>query len=46
MTELELIVNFYKNTDRQGQGSSVETKKALDLIDLDKEQNLKIADIG
>ncbi len=46
MTELELLVDFYKNTDRQGPGSSSETIKALDLTGIDKKDDLKIADIG
>ncbi|MCP5062673.1 MAG: class I SAM-dependent methyltransferase [Ignavibacteriae bacterium] len=46
MTDLELLVDFYKDTERQGPGSSNETKKALELIEISKEDNLKIADIG
>ena len=46
MTEIELIVDFYKDADRQGPGSSYETIKALDLTGIGKNNNLKIADIG
>ncbi len=46
MTELELLVDFYKNTERQGPGSSLETIKALDFMNISKDQKLKIADIG
>ncbi len=46
MTEIELLVDFYKNTERQGPGSTSDTLKALDFIDLNKDQKLKIADIG
>ena len=46
MTELELLVDFYKNTERQGPGSSIETIKALNFINISKHQKLKVADIG
>jgi len=46
MTEIELIVDFYKDADRQGPGSSYETIKALDLTGIGKNNDLKIADIG
>ncbi len=46
MTELELLIDFYKETERQGPGSSNETLKALSFINIDKKQKLKIADIG
>lgn len=46
MTELELIVDLNKNSDRQGPGSEGETLKALELIDLQKQNDLKITDIG
>ncbi|MCK5367871.1 MAG: class I SAM-dependent methyltransferase, partial [Cyclobacteriaceae bacterium] len=44
MTELELLVDFHKDAERQGPGSSFETKKALNFIN--KNHKLKIADIG
>jgi ubiquinone/menaquinone biosynthesis C-methylase UbiE len=46
MTELELLVDFFKNTERQGPGSSSETIKALNFLNIDKGQELKVADIG
>ncbi|MCP5060889.1 MAG: class I SAM-dependent methyltransferase [Ignavibacteriae bacterium] len=46
MTEIELLVDFHKDAERQGPGSSVETMKALNLIGVDKNEPLKIADIG
>ena len=46
MTELELLVDFHKDAERQGPGSSFETMKALNLIGVDKNYKLKIADIG
>ena len=46
MTEIELIVDFYKDTERQGPGSSFETVKALNFININKDYKLKIADIG
>jgi ubiquinone/menaquinone biosynthesis C-methylase UbiE len=46
MTELELIVDFHKDAERQGPGSKRETLKALEFTGLSKSKNLKIADIG
>jgi len=46
MTELELIVDFHKDAERQGPGSKQETLKALEFTGLSKRKNLKIADIG
>ena len=46
MTEIELLVDFHKDAERQGPGSSFETMKALNLIGVDKNYKLKIADIG
>lgn len=46
MTELELLVDFHKDGERQGPGSSKETVRALELIDIYKRVNLRIADIG
>jgi len=46
MTEIELIVDFYKDTERQGPGSSFETVNALSFININKDHKLKIADIG
>lgn len=46
MTELELIIDLNKNSERQGPGSEKETLKALDLMNLQEGKYLKIADIG
>ena len=46
MTELELIIDLHKNSDRQGPGSEKETLKALGFMNLPNDQKLKIADIG
>ncbi len=46
MTELELLIDFNKNSERQGPGSSLETIKALNFINISKDQKLKVADIG
>lgn len=46
MTELELIIDLHKNSERQGPGSEAETLKALDCMGLSKNGQLKIADIG
>lgn len=46
MTELELIIDLHKNSDRQGPGSENDTLRALDLLNLPTNQTFKIADIG
>ena len=46
MTELELIIDLHKNSERQGPGSEKDTLRALDLLGLPTGQNLKVADIG
>lgn len=46
MTELELIIDLHKDSDRQGPGSEKDTLKALDFLNLPNDQNLKVADIG
>ena len=46
MTELELIIDLHKNSERQGPGSEEETLKALDFMDLPRDRELKITDIG
>ncbi len=46
MTELELIIDLHKNSERQGPGSEKDTLKALDFLNFPTNQNLKIADIG
>ena len=46
MTELELIIDLHKNSERQGPGSEKDTLRALDLLNLPTDQNLKVADMG
>jgi ubiquinone/menaquinone biosynthesis C-methylase UbiE len=46
MTELELLVDFHKDAERQGPGSKAETLRALSLMNIDTRKNLKVADIG
>lgn len=46
MTELELIIDLHKNSERQGPGSEEETMKAIELMNLANDRNFKIADIG
>jgi ubiquinone/menaquinone biosynthesis C-methylase UbiE len=46
MTEIELIIDLHKNTERQGPGSEKDTLRVLDLIDLSEKSDVKLADIG
>jgi cyclopropane fatty-acyl-phospholipid synthase-like methyltransferase len=46
MTEFELLVDLHKDSERQGPGSFKETKRALEFLKIDQNQELKIADIG
>ncbi|MFV0238276.1 MAG: class I SAM-dependent methyltransferase [Flavobacteriales bacterium] len=46
MTELELIIDLHRNSERQGPGSEEETLKALSFINFSDDKDLKIADIG
>jgi SAM-dependent methyltransferase len=46
MTELDLIIDLHKNSERQGPGSENDTLKALDFLKLPIDQKLKVADIG
>jgi ubiquinone/menaquinone biosynthesis C-methylase UbiE len=46
VTELELIIDLHKYSERQGPGSEIDTLRALDLLNLPTDQNLKVADIG
>jgi cyclopropane fatty-acyl-phospholipid synthase-like methyltransferase len=46
MTEMELLVDFHKDAERQGPGSNEDTLRALSFIHLDKQMHLKVADIG
>jgi len=46
MTELELIIDLHKNSERQGPGSENDTLKALEFLSLPTDHHLKVADIG
>lgn len=46
MTELELIIDLHKNSERQGPGSENDTLKALGFINFPTNQKLRVADIG
>jgi ubiquinone/menaquinone biosynthesis C-methylase UbiE len=46
MTELELLIDFHKDAERQGPGSHADTLKALSFIQIDKNKIYKILDIG
>jgi len=46
MTELELLIDFHVDAERQGPGSDEDTIKALNFININPEKSLKIADIG
>jgi cyclopropane fatty-acyl-phospholipid synthase-like methyltransferase len=46
MTELELLIDFHKDAERQGPGSHEDTLRALSFIDLEKGARIKVADIG
>lgn len=46
MTELELIIDLHKNSDRQGPGSEKDTLKALGFLNFDNHKTLHVADIG
>jgi ubiquinone/menaquinone biosynthesis C-methylase UbiE len=46
MTELDLLIDFHKNAQRQGPGSDADTLKALSFIEIEKDKTYKIADIG
>lgn len=46
MTELELLVDFHLEAERQGPGSTGDTLRALDLTGVSRDSPLRIADIG
>ena len=46
MTELELIIDLHKYSERQGPGSETETLKALDIMNFASDKELKVTDIG
>lgn len=41
-----MLIDFHKEAKRQGPGSTADTLKALDLIEISKNKKLKLADIG
>jgi len=46
MTELELLIDFHKDAERQGPGSTADTLRAVDFIGIDRKKPLKVVDIG
>ncbi len=46
MSDLNLIIDFHLNSERQGPGSVEDTLKALSFINSANNTNLKVADIG
>jgi len=46
VTELELIIDLHKSSERQGPGSENDTLRALNLLNQPAGQRLKVADIG
>lgn len=46
MTDFSLLVDLHKNTERQGPGSEQETLRALACIDLPRQGDYRVADIG
>ena len=46
MTELELMIDLHKHSNRQGPGSDSDTLKALNLTRLSSDKKIKVADIG
>ena len=46
MTELDLIIDLQKNSERQGPGSKNDTLRALGLLNLPTSNPLKVADLG
>ncbi|NEQ49138.1 MAG: methyltransferase domain-containing protein [Leptolyngbya sp. SIO3F4] len=46
MTELELLLDLFKNTERQGPGSPEDTRRALSFVELPSDEQLQVADIG
>ncbi len=46
MDHLDLLIDLHLNNDRQGPGGDDQTRLAIDIAGLDREQPLEIADIG
>lgn len=46
MNDLDLLIDLHLRNDRQGPGADDQTRLAIDIAGLDREQPLEIADIG
>ena len=46
MKERQLLIDLHRPATRQGPGGEIETRRAIDLANLDRSRPLKIADIG
>ncbi|MEM1217449.1 MAG: methyltransferase domain-containing protein [Bacteroidota bacterium] len=46
MSELELIIDLHKDSERQGPGSPADTLRALAFVHLPSNQLLRVADLG
>lgn len=46
MTELELLIDFHVNAERQGPGSPADTLRALSFVDCGDAKRMKVLDIG
>lgn len=46
MTELELIIDLHLNSNRQGPGSEKDTLRALEMVNLPRDNEWNIADLG
>lgn len=46
MDEFQLLIDLHKGANRQGPGGDSETEKAIELACIDRNAQLKIADIG
>ena len=46
MDDFKLLIDLHITAGRQGPGGAAETRRAIELSDLSKQPNLKVADIG
>jgi 2-polyprenyl-3-methyl-5-hydroxy-6-metoxy-1,4-benzoquinol methylase len=46
VNDFQLLIDLHKGANRQGPGGDAETEKAIDLACIDRNEPLKIADIG
>ena len=46
MDDFKLLIDLHITAGRQGPGGAAETRRAIELSDLSKHRNLKVADIG